>query len=61
MNGIGPIRMNDEWKIGQPVGAFHAENPSLGQQTTPAYPISSREDVLAMLQAGAAAAEQLCK
>jgi hypothetical protein len=61
MNGIGPIRLNGEWKIGQPAGAFHAENPSIGQRTAPVYPISSRKDVLAMLQAGADAAEQLCK
>jgi NADP-dependent aldehyde dehydrogenase len=54
-----PILVNGEWRPSRAVGEFHAENPSTGEALNESYPISSREDMMAMLAAGSEAASAL--
>lgn len=56
---IVPILIGGVWRQSKSVGTFHAENPSLGEALPESYPVSAREDVLEMIQAGSQAAETL--
>ncbi|HMO55731.1 MAG TPA: aldehyde dehydrogenase family protein [Roseiflexaceae bacterium] len=54
-----PVLIAGEWRASRSVGEFQAENPTTGEVLAPRYPVSSREEVLAALEAGSAAAEAL--
>jgi NADP-dependent aldehyde dehydrogenase len=56
-----PILVNGEWRPSKAVGEFHAENPATGTALPATYPVSSREDMLAMLEAGSEAAAALAE
>jgi 2,5-dioxopentanoate dehydrogenase len=54
-----PILVAGAWRSARLAGTFQADNPTLGQPLPEIYPVSSREDVMEMLQAGSEAAEAL--
>lgn len=56
-----PVLIAGQWRESRPAGTFQAENPSLGTALDPAYPVSSREEVLEAIRAGSEAAEALRK
>jgi alpha-ketoglutaric semialdehyde dehydrogenase len=48
-----------QWRESRSSSFFQAENPSTGELLPAQYPVSSREEVMEALRAGAAAAEEL--
>ena len=54
-----PVLVAGNWRQSKATGNFQALNPSTGEATRGRYPVSSREDVLEALRAGADAAEAL--
>jgi alpha-ketoglutaric semialdehyde dehydrogenase len=56
---VSKVLIAGEWRESQSSSTFQAENPSTGELLPTAYPVSSREEVMAALRAGAEAAEQL--
>lgn len=56
---LAPVLIAGSWQAGSATGAFHADNPATGQPLPDAYPVSGREEMLAMLRAGSEAAEAL--
>ena len=58
-SNLAPILVAGSWRASQKVGEFQPDNPTLGTVLPEQYPISSRDEVLKMLQAGSEAAEIL--
>jgi alpha-ketoglutaric semialdehyde dehydrogenase len=56
---ITKVLVSGQWRESQSASFFQAENPSTGEFLPTTYPVSSREEVLEALRAGAAAAEEL--
>jgi NADP-dependent aldehyde dehydrogenase len=56
---IAPVLIAGNWQPGQEAGAFQPDNPALGAPLPEKYPLSSRAEVLKMLEAGSEAAEAL--
>ena len=56
---FAPVWIAGEWRQSRSTGSFRAENPALGEPLPESYPISSWDDALEALEAGAAAAEIL--
>ena len=56
---FAPVLIAGCWRESRSVGSFHVDNPTLGESIPIAYPVSSREEVLEALEAGAEAAEAL--
>jgi NADP-dependent aldehyde dehydrogenase len=54
-----PVLIAGEWRTSDSVGAFQAENPTTSELLPEQYPVSSRAEVLAAIEAGSAAAEAL--
>lgn len=54
-----PVLVAGEWRASRSTGTFQADNPTLGQPLPEQYPVSSREEVLEVIEAGSAAAEVL--
>jgi 2,5-dioxopentanoate dehydrogenase len=54
-----PILIAGSWRASRQLEQFHAHNPALGAALPEPYPISAREDVLEMVQAGSEAADAL--
>src|SRR2546423_546962 len=54
-----PALINGQWRPSRSTGTFQADDPSTGEPLPDRYPVSSREEVLAALQAGSEAAEAL--
>ena len=54
-----PVWIAGEWRQSKATGSFAAENPALGEALAETYPVSSWDEVLEALEAGAAAAEIL--
>jgi NADP-dependent aldehyde dehydrogenase len=58
-DNIGKILVGGAWRASQSIGAFQAENPSLGEFLPPRYPVSSRDEAMEALRAGSQAADAL--
>lgn len=56
---VSKVLVARQWRESQASSLFQAENPATGELLPASYPVSSREEVMAALQAGAEAAEQL--
>lgn len=56
---IAPVLIAGSWQPGAEAGAFHADNPALGQALPEKYPVTGRDEMLRMLEAGSEAAEAL--
>ncbi len=56
---VSKVLVAGQWRESQSSSTFQAENPSTGELLPTAYPVSSREEVMAALHAGADAAENL--
>lgn len=54
-----PVWIAGAWRAAQASGSFHAEDPSTGTPLPTPYPVSTRADVIAALEAGSQAAEAL--
>jgi 2,5-dioxopentanoate dehydrogenase len=54
-----PILIAGTWRTAENLGTFQAENPSTGELLPECFPVSSREQVRQMLQAGSEAAVAL--
>lgn len=54
-----PVLIGGQWRESRSAGTFQADNPTLGEALPEIYPVSSREEVLEAIQAGAEAAEAL--
>lgn len=54
-----PVLVAGQWRESNSVGTFQADNPTLGAPLPEQYPVSSREEVLEVIQAGSEAAEAL--
>lgn len=56
---LAPVLVAGNWQNSQSVGEFQPDNPVFGAPLPTKYPISSRDEVLKMLQAGSEAAATL--
>lgn len=56
---LAPVWVNGHWRNSQSEASFRAENPATGEKLPAVYPVSSREEVLDALNAGAEAADAL--
>jgi alpha-ketoglutaric semialdehyde dehydrogenase len=56
---LSPVLVAGGWVTSQSVGEFQPDNPALGTALPEQYPISSRDEVLKLLQAGSEAAAGL--
>lgn len=56
---IAPILVAGSWETSPNTDAFQPDNPTLGAPLPKRYPVSSRADVLKLLQAGSEAADAL--
>src|SRR5882724_6543113 len=54
-----PTLVAGRWRTSSWEGVFQADNPSLGKALPEGYPISSRDEIIEMVRAGAEAAESL--
>ena len=54
-----PVLVAGQWRQSNAAASFQAENPALGEALPESYPVSSWEEVLEAVEAGAAAAEIL--
>lgn len=60
-NQIAPTLIAGAWQTAENLGTFQAENPSTGEWLPERFPVSSREQVRQMLQAGSDASAALCR
>ena len=58
---LAPVWIGGQWRQSRSTGSFRGENPALGETLPAAYPVSSWDDALEALKAGAAAAAILEK
>jgi alpha-ketoglutaric semialdehyde dehydrogenase len=58
-SNVNQVLVAGPWRESQTSSFFQTENPSTGEWLPTSYPVSSREEVIAALRAGAAAAEEL--
>jgi alpha-ketoglutaric semialdehyde dehydrogenase len=56
---ISKVLVAGQWRESQSSSSFQAENPSTGEWLPTPYPVSSRDEVMEALRAGAAAAAEL--
>ena len=54
-----PVWIAGKWRQSKSTGSFQAENPALGAPLPETYPVSSWDEALEALEAGAAAADIL--
>lgn len=55
-SNVASILIAGSWRASQSIGEFQPDNPALGAPLPEKYPVSSRDEVLQMLQAGSEAA-----
>jgi alpha-ketoglutaric semialdehyde dehydrogenase len=58
-DNVSKVLVAGQWRESHTSSFFQAENPSTGEMLPMQYPVSSREEVMAALGAGAEAAEEL--
>jgi alpha-ketoglutaric semialdehyde dehydrogenase len=56
---IAPTLVAGHWRASKSEGVFQPDDPSLGKALPDSYPISSRDEIIEMLQAAGEAAESL--
>jgi 2,5-dioxopentanoate dehydrogenase len=54
-----PVLIAGSWRQSRSIGTFQAENPALGETLPEVFPVSSRDEALEALEAGADASEIL--
>ena len=59
MSDVQPVLIDGEWRAAHTEGTFEPHNPTAQSPTGEVYPVSSLNDVEAVVRAGSVAAEEM--